>query len=207
MKESFNGYVKTAFSDLAIKHRLVVVDEGPDFVSYASRAICMTVSCGGCYSYEIDFQVECLGYRQGRSVSFEDLVLYFDVPRSAFKYGWAITSISDVPKILSDKVEILDRYCARLFGEQVDFLPDVELCVFNRSVARHEETVLAQKKRLADKCWANKDYSGFIRIVEEVESDLDRVDTAKLAFARKKYKEPMLQVLLKWLKRRIEEKS
>lgn len=185
MSSPFCTMVEKAMGGLVLKHGFQVTERGRSVIAFETAKVEMALSYDDHRSFEVGLGLSLKTKPTQPAYSFDELLRALDVPASEWSTGYAARDVEAAEVIVKRIVGILELRADRL----LDGDPGVWMQLDNQRrsdcIAYAAATNVAHARRMADEAWIAKDYQKVVAALEAVESELGKVDAARLAYAKR----------------------
>lgn len=163
-------------------------ETGRTSVVFSSPDIVVTLFHDDQRSYEVGLGIRKKTDSISPAYTFEEIVRSQNVPTNILPSGYTAQTLEYAQRLVQKMAEIMQFYAVPLLkGDQISWARIAEQRQVD-CIAYAAETSLNQAKRIADRCWAEKDYKKVAEALEKVRPLLGESDLKKLEYAIHKTK-------------------
>ena len=186
MSGSFCAAVESMFDTLVLKHGFRVTKFGRNLIALDSANVGIEFFYDDLRSFKVVLALRHKSHLEAQpAYSFDELLRALNVPANEWSTGYSASTDDAAATIVKRMIGILERHAVRLLD--ADPASWVNLSEQRRAdcIAYAATTKMVHIKRVADEAWASKNYRQVVRELEAAESELGKVDAAKLAYAKR----------------------
>ena len=185
MNDSFCSIAKKAFFFLNENYGFMIKMAENDSIVYESPTIILSMFHDRQRSYEIS-----LGLRRKNnplpSFSFEEIIRSQNVPEILWPSGYSARTLNQTDRLVERFSEIISSYGIPLIEGDERAWRKISDQRDKDCVSYAAANELRTAKQAANLAWSNKDYEKVVKAYEIVRDLLNKSDTAKLNYSKKK---------------------